>query len=424
MGSYCSLHLGPYEIFSFKSAVPDSLVALFQDSDLVTATGQGADDEIAIDYIISRDVALTRLALLGFSQLAAEARFSDWLNSERARWESYSVDQNWDFAKPVQAALEALTFEGWRSRVPSAIAHHFDGDELEDVADQHMRAGKDGDWLFFDGYGSLFTLRAILDASPRIEQLRLDIAELVTNGWVAEDGKLCSARRAEDATLPRALAPVVILAEGSSDIRILRRSLAKLYPELVEYYSFFDHQELRVDGGANYLVKFLKAFAAARAPMQLIAVFDNDTVGGAALAAARRLSLPENMILLGLPTIELAKEYPTVGPQGSHSLDVNGAAGSIELYLGREALTGPDCELRPVRWKGYVAEADAYQGEVEGKTEVEQRFFSRLSSYGDAAEARASHPELVAIWQTIFAATEAANMQTQLAIARRYELEW
>lgn len=34
-----------------------------------------------------------------------------------------------------------------------------------------------------------------------------------------------------------------------------------------------------VDGGTAYLVKFLKAFAAARAPFQMSGVFDNDTTG-------------------------------------------------------------------------------------------------------------------------------------------------
>jgi hypothetical protein len=66
----------------------------------------------------------------------------------------------------------------------------------------------------------------------------------------------------------------VILAEGSSDIEILRKSLASLHPSRKTIFSFFDHRELSVDGGTSYLVKFLKAFAAARAALQIVAVFD------------------------------------------------------------------------------------------------------------------------------------------------------
>lgn len=77
------------------------------------------------------------------------------------------------------------------------------------------------------------------------------------------------------------------------------------------------------------------------------------------------------------PDTALAAAYPTVGPSGFAELDVNGLAGGIELYLGREALS---CEgtLRPVRWQGYVEAAKRYQGEVEGKGDI----FCRLSRRG------------------------------------------
>jgi hypothetical protein len=98
-------------------------------------------------------------------------------------------------------------------------------------------------------------------------------------------------RRAEDPFKPRPLAPTVVLAEGSSDIRILQRSLAVLFPERQDYFAFFNHAELSVDGGTAYLVKFLKAFAAARAPFRMIAVFDNDTAGIQAFRQASALGL-------------------------------------------------------------------------------------------------------------------------------------
>src|SRR5438477_11519920 len=112
----------------------------------------------------------------------------------------------------------------------------------------------------------------------------------------------------------------MVLAEGSSDIRVLQRALAILFPERKDYFSFFDHAELSVDGGAAYLVKFLKAFAAARAPMRIVAIFDNDTVGVQAFRQVNALKLPKHMIVLRLPDIELARAYPTIGPQGRHAI--------------------------------------------------------------------------------------------------------
>jgi hypothetical protein len=50
------------------------------------------------------------------------------------------------------------------------------------------------------------------------------------------------------------------------------------------------------------------------------------------------------------------------------------AAGSIELYLGRDVLTQPDGTLRPVRWTSYVSGMDRYQGQIVGKDAIHQAF--------------------------------------------------
>jgi hypothetical protein len=48
--------------------------------------------------------------------------------------------------------------------------------------------------------------------------------------------------------------------------------MEKLYPHFTDYFGFFDHNELSVDGGASYLMKFLKAFAAARISTRMVAL--------------------------------------------------------------------------------------------------------------------------------------------------------
>jgi hypothetical protein len=91
-------------------------------------------------------------------------------------------------------------------------------------------------------------------------------------------------------------------------------------------------------------------------------------------------------------------------------MNVNGQAASIELYLGRVALRTAG-DLRPVRWGGYVAPVRAYQGEVEGKGEVESIFLQHLGHFSNPAEARAAHPELVSIWTMIFDAVARSSAQ-------------
>lgn len=153
-----------------------------------------------------------------------------------------------------------------------------------------------------------------------------------------------------------------------------------------------------------------------------MAIFDNDTAGGLAYAQAVALTLPSNFIVLRLPDTDIAASYPTIGPSGTAVLDVNGRAGGIELYLGREALKVGD-SLCPVRWTGYVGPARNYQGEVESKSEVLGHFQEQIARITHPVEARAAFPELAMVWQTILERVE-SNAEIALAASgalRQYD---
>jgi hypothetical protein len=420
MGSYCSLKFDDFHIIEAKSIVPDNLIALFQETDRVVtqvAREEGEEPEIQTTYRAKRDVILKRLALLGCTETAARERFSNWHNSEKIKWKEYLDEGNWE--KETFDALVKFDLSIWRSFVPNVVATQYQDIEPSGEIERRMRDRDDG-WLHFDGYGSLISIRALLDALPDVEEVVLDISDLINGGWIGKDEDICAIRRETDHAELRSLSPTVILAEGSSDIRILQYSLKALYPERHDYFSFFDHIELSVDGGANYLVKFLKAFAAARAPLRIIALFDNDTAGLQAYRQALALKLPRNIILLRLPDIQLASAYPTVGPQGRHVLNVNQRAASIELYLGRAALTDPSGQLRAVRWTGYVQQADAYQGEVEAKADVQANFLSTVVEIIDPKTAQAAYPELVAIWDEIFRSVEHSMAEFRIKEAAQF----
>ena len=59
-----------------------------------------------------------------------------------------------------------------------------------------------------------------------------------------------------------------------------------------------------------------------------------------------------------------------------------------------------------MRWTGYDKAEDAYQAEVESKDDVERSFFRDLDAYVRSSDARDAFPELVEVWETIFAAVE------------------
>lgn len=100
----------------------------------------------------------------------------------------------------------------------------------------------------------------------------------------------------------------------------------------------------------------------------------------------------------------MARHYPSIGPQGKHTVDVNGKAASIELYLGKQNLIDAQGELIPVRWGGPAGKNGKYQGEVEGRSEIHKRFERDLASRKTPKAARAAFPELVAVWQHLFSA--------------------
>src|SRR5205823_12551628 len=154
--------------------------------------------------------------------------------------------------------------------------------------------------------------------------------------------------------------PVIVLTEGSTDSECIRRALGVLYPELTEYYSFMD-LAVRAPGGAGSLVHVVKAFAGAGIENRIVALFDNDTSGHAALSLLQGIRLPQTIRALTYPTIDSARSYPAIGPTGMVNQDINGSACSVELYFGRDVLMASG-SLVPVQWRGYDDRLKRYQG--------------------------------------------------------------
>jgi HEPN/Toprim N-terminal domain 1 len=418
MGSYCSLDFDDLHIHSFKSEVPDFAISLFQESDRRWESGliktdpnsELDDDTECVKYVTSRAVMLERLDLLGITADAARRAFEGWRTREIAGtldWaeEVEKGEKGVDWAKPEREALEALSYGLWRQLVPEALKTRFESWDTprlpnEDAIHHKMRDLDEG-WLFFGTNDPRLNVRALLDACSDIRQVSLDITDLIQGGYLKFGARICDEARAAAIKRPM-LEPTIIIGEGSSDILILRSALAVLFPSLRDYFGFFDYEELRVDGGANYVTKFLRAFGGARISSKIVAVFDNDTAGRWEFEVVKSLPLPANIKVVRLPDIDLARNYPSVGPQGAHQVDVNGSATSIELYLGRQNLTRPDGTLTPVRWRTYHDRAHSYQGEIENKGEVVERFKRNLTQIRSSEEAQALLPEMTMVWRTIF----------------------
>jgi HEPN/Toprim N-terminal domain 1 len=405
MTSSCELKFDNLFICSQKEFVPDDLIYLFQEGDRreVANTDQ-EHGELSIGYFADRRTILKRLDLGGYTADAAQLYFNEWLTKKYKDFESYAEEGDNEDSSEL-TALKQFSYEEWKSRVKEVLHTRFDLSSTiatyRDKIDERMRDFNE-DWLFYGGDDgkALLVIRSMLEALPDVQEISLDIGPLIYAGWLERNDRICVNRKLLNFQKRSLFHPPVIIAEGSTDITVLKTSLQKLHPELIDYISFFDY-DVRVDGGTSYIVKFLRAFAAARINTKILAIFDNDAAGVAAFKDFLNQPLPKNIRAMCLPDISIAQDYPTIGPQGNHLANVNGRAVSIELFLGRHNLLEEDGSLTPIFWSSYEKKVNTYQGAIENKSDIRKRFLQNTKPEQSIADYRNMYPELATLWDHI-----------------------
>lgn len=172
---------------------------------------------------------------------------------------------------------------------------------------------------------------------------------------------------------------IIVLTEGKSDSRILSKAMEILYPEICDYYSFLDFDEHKIKGSVSALIDRVKSFSSAGIANRVVAIADNDTAAHDALKKLNREIIPNNIVVTTYPNIELAENYPTIGPNGIEKMNINGMACSIELYLGNNVLQDENGYI-PIQWKGYMEGIKRYQGEIIGKDSIQKKFINEISN--------------------------------------------
>jgi len=223
-------------------------------------------------------------------------------------------------------------------------------------------------------------IRGVLEAVEAPSSVVVDFTDLVCNGYYEGTEKLSDEAKASVRMEFVSTTRIIVLTEGSTDAEFLEKSLKVLYPELAPLYSFTDFSVPRMEGGAAKLVRILKGFIGSGVANRVIAIFDNDTAATEALRSLQDLSLPQNIRVMRYPDLEYAKRYPTIGPQGIAELDVNGLAGSLEIYFGMDVLRSSNQELVPVQWKGFNQSLNQYQGELIDKRYLQDAFRKKLEN--------------------------------------------
>lgn len=347
-----------------------------------------------VEYTVGARAALDRLELMGFTLSAVKEHFVEGLAEEVSaldEWRKRAATSGGDFVRLVEAKEEvfgSLTLEKWLHGFRLLQTMHVESDcrfewwnSMADELPLYIRymLGEGSSGMYgFPGHDCRPYLRAALEVVGLDGQLTLDLTELVYGEYVDPDTDLCCWSRRELADDFVINHKIVVLTEGKTDKFVLEGALRLLYPHLADFYSFTDFEGARASGGAGAQVNTLKAFIGAGIVNRIVAIFDNDTAAQVATRSIRDILLPVTVRVILYPDLELARNYPTLGPQGISSMDVNRLAAGIELYLGVDVLRQTDGSLTPVQWRGYDQSIRQYQGEVLNKDQLHQKFADKL----------------------------------------------
>jgi hypothetical protein len=191
-----------------------------------------------------------------------------------------------------------------------------------------------------------------------------DFTPLMESGWAQRS-------QFEAGALPEQ--KFLIVTEGSSDAKIIRKALELYRPHIADFFMFVDMEEGYPFSGTGNLHKFLQGLIGIGVRNNTIVLYDNDAEGIAKMAESMHLRIPPNLRVTQLPAHEDFKRFRTVGPGGKGVSDINGKAASIECYLDLRRRGLP----RPIiRWTTFNKERAVYQGELQHKTRYMKDFLN------------------------------------------------
>lgn len=431
MGSYCTLTLNGYEIDQAKSYINTFWSCFFNEDDkrsrsvpydLYYIKPITDNDEVpTYEYAASVETMKLRLEIMGYTLDKVKSKYAEGIESALQTKQLYNTELVNTFGDNDEKHLNTLKndgFDHWliliRYIFDNNITNYSEDIEQHDDIYRFILEYNDIDEDLYLGYPNIgmgYFIRAALEAVDSDSELVLDITSLVSSGYYEEDEPVCAgaSQMHIDSTLP--FQKIIILTEGTTDSNILSKTLKLLFPKVESYFSFLDFDSYKAEGGSAMLEKTVKSFAAAGITNKIIALFDYDAAGVAATERLKKRNLPSNFRVMTLPSIELADNYPTFGPQGKTNENVNGRACSIEMYLGVDILTDEENLLAAVEWKSIEQQINTYQGEISRKAELQKNFLQKVLITIDKESLQPEHDwsGLVLVFESIFAVAATIN---------------
>ncbi|MCD1276042.1 MAG: hypothetical protein LP071_03615 [Candidatus Nanogingivalaceae bacterium] len=368
MSSYASFYINGQELLHWRNGLSSLVTSLFTKNDIIR--GRGIDGlKLIKKYNLSyyndytEDHVDWEITLVVIDVATLKQRLSIY---------GYNAQL---FNKFLDAYIEELNVLS-NSFSDDKMKRYYEN-EIKQVND--LRAGKISlknrrPYIFFENYAEQ---RVAIWGMVHHEDVKeddivvLDISDLVEGGWLDDELENTDSDFLipQDEFIPEI---PIILTEGVTDIKTLKKALHVIYPKLESNVRFLD-TSFGPETNAAAIVKMIKSFAAAGINNRILAILDNDAAASEAMASLPR-NLPNNIKVIQYPELDLMTSYPTIGPQGEINMNINGLAGSIEMYMGKDILTGNDGNLELVQWGGYMNRVKKYQGSLINKDAVGSRF--------------------------------------------------
>lgn len=383
MGTIVSINIGNFGFLSSKNSFGDLLICFSKNELHIEEIFDGEQTHTKRYYSSTVGNIKKRLDVLGITLTAAK----DVFEKQKAEYLNFLREYHEDEAEPY---ANEFTFENWSVAVKKyavLLAEDiFSNDECnyinleKEQSKLHSLAEKivldtllfpmtESFWGMDQGtyYSEWEVFRVLLEAFDEKRTVYLDYTELFESGW-------CEAiPEVEIDAFPK----IIVLTEGKFDTYVIEEAMKLLYPEMQKFYTFMDFTAANVQGSANFLTHYLKAFIGAKIESKIIALYDNDTAGIAEMTSLESTTVPSNVKIMHLPDLDLCKCYPTIGPTNNELADINGRACSIELFFGKDILQVNN-HFIPIMWTGYNSRINKYQGEILHKGEIQKKFEAKL----------------------------------------------
>ncbi len=426
MGNYADFYIGNLHAGSSKNGINPDLISFFTEEELQVylSTDTGIDnravywdddieDEVhgpfkVVYLTTSAKNVKTVFDIHGYTLQACVGNFETCLRLKTQQCKHFlhrSKQSYHGFTDQLEEeirVLESISFDNWVAAMRQLQAGLYDLNiaRFSEVPDsypaivQYIMNKRGNDVYGYPGDDPWVAFRLLLESVDDEDTCLYNLTNLVDTYY--DEGDDIFDLEQYRFPLPLELhSKTIVLTEGATDSRILADGLRIMYPRQSKYYTFLDFESSGYGGGVGPLANTVKALAGASIENRVIALFDNDTAAHDAVRSINEEALPENIKVLFLPTIDTLRDYPTIGPTGIVRTDINGLAGSLEMYLGEDVLTRQGGELSQVQWTGYFKILDRYQGIVMDKNLIHEAWTEKVAQ---GVTHYQMHPEY---WQDI-----------------------